>query len=383
MDDSKQDRKKTSEFSRRDVLTRASAGLAASVAGFLLANSEATAAEPTLPEPPVPAAPAGDDSANNASIDPEHIFIPRPVKNPITVVTEPVMESKIPLQLTYVETVDGMYAPVGVRKPAGDGPFPFVVFAHMNGGMGTQWIREWTQYGSWTLEQFLKADYAVAWMRYRAEVNKDPVYGAPLKEGKREGRQAFSRAPLEYDDAIAIIKWVKTLPYVDPDRVGYVGLSHGGEMLMKITSEYNGLRAGIASEPASIDFLAHRPIPRDPNAPPVTETFKENTPEMQKEAVEKLRGQIDMAVAMQRINTIQTPIRVQGRDRDHNQAVFRLNYELLKEAGKDVVWQSYDHDEHGFIFVRRDPQGAYVPDPIQAQVVKDSLAYMDKYCKKP
>ena len=103
---------------------------------------------------------------------------------------------------------------------------------------------------------------------------------------------------------------------------------------------------------------------------------------MQKEAVEKLRGQIDMSVAMQRIDTINTPIRVQGRDRDHNQAVFRLNYELLKEAGKDVVWQSYDHDEHGFIFVRRDLQGVYAPDPIQAQVVKDSLAYMDKYCKR-
>lgn len=383
MDDSKQDRKKTSDLSRREVLTGASAGIAASVAGFLLAGADPAAAEPTLPEATmVPASPAAEDAANNVSIDPEHIFVPKPVKNPITVVTEPVMGSNIPLQLTYVETVDGMYAPVGVRKPAGDGPFPFVVFAHMNGGMGTQWIREWTQYGSWTLEQFLKAGYGVAWMRYRAEVNKDPVYGAPLKEGKREGRQAFSRAPLEYDDAIAIIKWVKTLPYVDPDRLGYVGLSHGGEMLMKITSEYNGLRAGIASEPASIDFLARRPIPRDPSAPPIPETFKENTPEMQKEAVEKLRGQIDMSVAMQRIDTINTPIRVQGRDRDHNQAVFRLNYELLKEAGKDVVWQSYDHDEHGFIFVRRDLQGVYAPDPIQAQVVKDSLAYMDKYCKR-
>lgn len=384
MDDSKQDKKKTSEFSRREVLNGASAGLVASVAGFLLAGADAAATEPTLPEPPVPASPgaAAEDTANNASIDPEDIFVPKPVKNPITVVTEPVMGSNIPLQLTYVEAVDGMYAPVGVRKPAGNGPFPFVVFAHMNGGMGTQWIREWTQYGSWTLEQFLKAGYGVAWMRYRAEVNKDPVYGAPLKEGKREGRQAFSRAPLEYDDAIAIIKWVKTLPYVDPERVGYVGLSHGGEMLMKITSEYNGLRAGIASEPASIDFLARRPIQRDPNAPPIPETFKENTPEMQKDAVEKLRGQIDMSVAMQRINAINTPIRVQGRDRDHNQAVFRLNYELLKEAGKDVVWQSYDHDEHGFIFVRRNPQGVYAPDPIQAQVVKDSLAYMDKYCKK-
>jgi hypothetical protein len=103
---------------------------------------------------------------------------------------------------------------------------------------------------------------------------------------------------------------------------------------------------------------------------------------MQKEAVEKLRGQIDMAVAVERINAIQTPIRVQGRDRDHNQAVFRLNYELLKEAGKEVVWASYDHDQHGFIFVRRNEQGAYAPDPTQAQVVKDSIAYMDGYLKK-
>jgi dienelactone hydrolase len=366
------------KVSRREVLAGATAGLAASLASAAFPLSSAAASEPA---PAVPMPQTGEN-AGNVSIDPEHIFVPRAVKNPITVVTEPVMGSTIPLQLTYVETVDGMYAPVGVRKPAGNGPFPFVVFAHMNGGMGTQWIREWTQYGSWTLEQFLKAGYGVAWMRYRAEVNKDPVYGAPLKEGKREGRQAFSRAPLEYDDAISIIKWVKTLPYVDPERIGYVGLSHGGEMLMKITSEYNGLRAGIASEPASIDFLARRPIPRDPNAPPVPETFPTTSAEIQKEAVEKLRGQIDLATAMQRINAINTPIRVQGRDRDHNQAVFRLNYELLKEAGKDVVWQSYDHGEHGFIFVRRNEKGAYAPDPLQLQVVRDSIAYMDKYCKK-
>ena len=113
MDDWKQDRKKTSDLSRREVLTGASAGIAASVAGFLLAGADPAAAEPTLPEATmVPASPAAEDAANNVSIDPEHIFVPKPVKNPITVVTEPVMGSNIPLQLTYVETVDGMYAPV-------------------------------------------------------------------------------------------------------------------------------------------------------------------------------------------------------------------------------------------------------------------------------
>jgi dienelactone hydrolase len=249
----------------------------------------------------------------------------------------------------------------------------------MNGGMGVRWIREWTQNGSWTLEQFLKAGYAVAWMRYRAEV--EDTYGKPLVEGKQEGRQIFSRGPLEYEDAISIIKFVKTLPYVDANRVGYLGLSHGGEMLMKIASEYHGLHAGIASEPASMDYLAKRPpAPGTPRGP---ETLPVNSQEMQRKATAEARTQLDMAVAMKRINAITTPIFIQGRDRDHHQDIFRLNYELLREAGKDAQWKSYDHNEHGFIFVKRNAEGVYAPDPIQTQAVKDAIAYFDRYMKKP
>ncbi len=320
------------------------------------------------------------EKPRNSSIDPEHIFISNGVKNPATEIIEPVPGSEFPLHLIYVETADGMYAPIGLRKPEGPGPFPIILFAHMNGGLGTRWIREWTQNGSWTLEQFLKAGYAVAWMRYRAEIKEG--YGIKLEEGKQEGRQIFNRGPFEYEDAISIIKFVKTLSYVAPDRVGYLGLSHGGEMLMKIASEYNGLRAGIASEPASIDYLARRPQKRDPNAPPPPETLSANTEEMQRKAVEELRERIDTAVAMERINAVKMPIFVQGRDRDHHQDIFRLNYELLRDAGKDVEWKSYDHGEHGFIFVRRNEQGLYDPDPIQVQIVKDSIAYFDRKMKK-
>jgi dipeptidyl aminopeptidase/acylaminoacyl peptidase len=324
---------------------------------------------------------AAQQPPKNASIDPEHIFFTEPVQSPITAITEPVPGSEFPLQLIYVETVDGLYAPIGLRKPAGNGPFPVIVFAHMNGGLGAQWIREWTRNGSWTLEQFLKAGYAVVWMRYRAEVKEG--YGIRLVEGQQEGRQIFNRGPFEYEDAISIIKYVKTLSFVDPNRVGYLGLSHGGEMLMKIASEYDGLRAGIASEPASMDYLARRPKPRDPNAPLIPETLSVNTAEMQRKAVEEQRARLDMAVAMERIRTVKMPILIQGRERDHNQAIFRLNYELLREAGKDVEWKSYDHDKHGFIFVQRNAQGLYAPDPIQRQIVKDSIAYFDRYLKKP
>jgi dienelactone hydrolase len=316
----------------------------------------------------------------NASVDPEHIFVPAPVKNPLTEVVEPVRGSEFPLHLLYVETVDGLYAPIGLRKPAGNGPFPIVLFAHMNGGLGARWIREWTDNGSWTLEQFLKAGYAVAWLRYRAEVRDS--YGEPLKEGKFEGRQIFNRGPLEYDDAIATIKFVKTLPYVDPQRVGYMGLSHGGEMLMKIASEYDGLRCGIASEPASIDYLARRPMPRQPGAPPIPETLPPQTEQMQQKAADETRARLDLALAQRRIAAIKTPMLIQGRDRDHNQAIFRVNYQLLKEAGKNVEWKSYDHDEHGFVFVRRNQQGVYAPDAIQRQAVADSIAYFDGCLKK-
>jgi len=72
----------------------------------------------------------------NAQIDPQCI-----------VVTEPVQGSDIPVQLMYVETVDGLYAPIGLRTPAAAGSFPLVLFASGNGGGGMAVVREFTQNG--------------------------------------------------------------------------------------------------------------------------------------------------------------------------------------------------------------------------------------------
>ncbi len=317
------------------------------------------------------------DAGESQSIDPMWLHAREAMSGNAPSFTEPVMGSDIPVEIMFVELVDGVYAPIGLRKPQGNGPFPTVVFAHMNGGYGLRWVREWTQYGSGTLEEFLDAGYAVVWMRYRAEVNN--AYGTPRVERKRTGRLLLNRGPFEYEDAISIIEHVKTLPYVDPDRVGYVGLSHGGEMLMKITSEYHGLRAGIASEPASSEFLARGP--RDPNTPPQPETLEVTSDEIQAKAAEELRNRLDMDVAMERINAISTPIFIQARERDHNYGTFRVNYELLRDAGKDVEWRAYDHDEHGFLFITRNADGVYDPVAVQREAVRDALAYMNRHLK--
>ncbi|MED5535731.1 MAG: prolyl oligopeptidase family serine peptidase [Pseudomonadota bacterium] len=318
----------------------------------------------------------------NKSVDPAWLFVPESVESEEFVAIEPVMGSDFPVELRFVELLDGVYAPIGFRKPAGDGPFPTVVFAHMNGGYGLSWIREWTQYGSGTLEEFLDAGYAVVWMRYRAEV--DTAYGSELTVREFQGRDRWSRGPLEYEDAIEIVEYVRALPTVDADRVGWVGVSHGAEMLFKIASEYQGLRAGVASEPAASDYLAR--LPSDPNAPPSLsqpETMDKNTPEMQTSAVQALRTRIDSEQAMERIRAIDMPIFVAGRDRDHNQSTFRLAYELMIEAGKSAEWNSYDHDHHGFIFVQRNAEGVYEPDSLQQAVVADSIAFFDRYMAAP
>lgn len=301
------------------------------------------------------------------SIDPAHVDI-----------VEPVSGSDIPVHLMYVETLDGLYAPIGLRKPSGNGPFPIVLLASGNGGEGMAWIRDAVENRGYIMERFLEAGYAVAWLRYRAEVELGYNKGGRLVEDIRQGRQLLNRSPLEYEDEISIIKYVKTLPFVDPDRVGLLGLSHGGEMVLKITSEYDGAAAAVASEPAAHEFLALSP---DNTATVNEETGLRNIESMQMRAVEKVRARIDMDIAQKRIATINTPILVMGRKSDHLQGIFRTTYELLKEAGKDVAWTSYDHPLHGYVYPLRGKGGEYEVNDVQDAAIKEVISYFDAHMK--
>jgi len=306
-------------------------------------------------------------TTDTTGIDPQNI-----------VITEKVEGSAIPVHLMMIEMIDGVYLPIGLRKPAGRGPFPLVVFASGNGGRGMAWVRDWTQNRSWTQEQFLTAGYAVAWLRYRAEVDYAYDKIGKLIEDRRQGRQLLNRGPLEYEDVIAIVEHLKTLPDIAADRIGYMGVSHGGEMAFKIASEYAGIRAMIASEPAAHEFLRLRP---DATAQINPETGLLNVEKMLMREAEKVRPRITEEVARARMAPIKTPIFVQGRNADELQGIFRVCYDLLAELGKDAKWETYDHDVHGFVYVVRNDKGVYAPDALQVQSIKDSIAWFDKYLK--
>jgi dienelactone hydrolase len=302
-----------------------------------------------------------------AEIDPDHVVVTRPVRG-----------STIPVQLMYVELIDGVYAPIGLRTPPGNRPFPLVLFASGNGGGGMAVVQDYTQNRSWTQEQFLAAGYAVAWMRYRAEVDYAYDRIGKLVEDRRQNRQLLNRGPLEYEDVISIVDHVKRLPAIAPDRIGYMGMSHGGEMAFKIASEYHGLRAMVANEPAAHEFLRLRP---DATARINPATGLLDVERMLMRDPDQVRARITEDVALARMRPIATPIFVQGRNSDELQGIFRVCYDLLVELGNDSQWATYEHDVHGFVFARRNDAGVYAPDTVQIRAVSDSIAFFDKYMK--
>jgi hypothetical protein len=70
-----------------------------------------------------------------------------------------------------------------------------------------------------------------------------------------------------------------------------------------------------------------------------------------------------------------------GRETDELQGIFRLNYELLAEAGKDVEWVSYDHDLHGYIYPLRGADGEYEVNDVQHESIAFVIAYLDRHLK--
>ncbi len=280
------------------------------------------------------------------------------------------------VHFVYVETWDGLYAPMALRLPPGEGPFPIILLGSGNGGDAMRWHRNVLAERSYILDALIEAGYACAWLRYRTEVELGYNDGGSLVRDMRQGREMFSRSPLEYEDEIAAIDFVKQLDIVDADRVGLVGVSHAGEMILKLTSEYHGAAVGVCCEPASHEYLALTP---DDTAFVNEETQMRNIEDMQMAETEKVRRRIDIDVAAKRIAGIETPLLIMGRDDDHLQGIFRTTYELLEEAGKDVEWVSYDHPLHGYIYPERGADGAYAVDDMQRDAIAHVIAYLDRH----
>jgi dipeptidyl aminopeptidase/acylaminoacyl peptidase len=290
--------------------------------------------------------------------------VTEPLEPAVFVFTEPVQNSDIPVDITLLETVDGLYTAIGLRKPKGKGPFPLVLFFTGNGGGGVPWVRHQINNRAYTMERFLAAGYAVGWLRYRAEVWFEYTRVPPLQVSRHLAHQLLNRPPLEYDDLKTIIGFVRKLPYVDAGKVGLVGNSHGGGMILKALAEMD-VAAAIASEPDASEFLQ-----MDPEKFGADVEFR---------TMESVAPYLNKDVAMQRIRRVNTPILMLGRDDDHLSGIFETAYTWMKEAGRNVEWISHDHPVHGYLIRVPKEDGVYKPDKVQMEAVQESLDFFGRH----
>jgi dienelactone hydrolase len=142
--------------------------------------------------------------------------------------------------------------PATLFKPDGSGPFPAVVMMHDCSGLGP---RSSGAPGRWAKE-LVGRGYAVILP------DSFSTRGYPsgvCTEPPRRGRVAI-RPERRAADARAALAFLQTLPYVDRERIGLMGGSHGGaSTLATLSSPGSGFVAAVALYPRCSTFPQFKP----------------------------------------------------------------------------------------------------------------------------
>lgn len=254
-----------------------------------------------------------------------------------------VSEADSPVQQTYIKSKDGLYIAAAIRKPKGSGRYPAIVIFHgAPGGRGMEQLVGWSRgdTGGPVWERFLQEGYVVAVADYRG--GNMNLTSAPSTNGMITS----------IDDGLAVIDYIKALPYVDPDRINLYGVSLGGNLVMNLVSRVP-VHAAIVGAPAVMWFLGIQMPP--PGSPPNPDAFKNLKP--------------DPEISRKNIEPIRTPVLILVGTADRLMPVAITLHDALAAAGKSARLEIY---EGGYHDVCLGPQGQKRPDLPQGEALFDS-----------
>jgi acetyl esterase/lipase len=136
----------------------------------------------------------------------------------------PVAASKIIVEegLVY-STPDGQELKLDLARPAGDGPFPAIVFIHGGGW----YLGDRSAYRD-SIEEAAKRGYVAATVSYR-------LMKFDAKE--KDSTTATPAFPAQVHDVKAAVRWLRANAanyHVDPERIGATGASAGGHLSLML-----------------------------------------------------------------------------------------------------------------------------------------------------
>jgi len=166
---------------------------------------------------------------------------------------------------------------------------------------------------------------------------------------------------------MAIIEDVRRLPFIDAKKVGLIGNSHGGGMILKAGAEGLDVAAAVVEEPDASEFLQLDPHVFD----------KE---EADLHSMELVTPHVNKKIAVERLHRIKVPLIFMNRDHDHMQGLFETVSKWAQEAGLNSEHVSYNHDVHGYLLrVKQDGKGVYQPDPIQVKAIQQTIDFFNRH----
>jgi dienelactone hydrolase len=266
-----------------------------------------------------------------------------------------VREADSPVQPVYIKTKDGLYVAAALRKPKGDGPFPALIHFHgAPGGRGMDQLAGWSRgaTGGPVWERFLQEGYVVVVADYRRINFQDMAKSIPRDQASY------------VDDGIAVVDYVKALPYVDKSRVNVYGVSLGGNLVLHVIGRTE-IHAAILGAPAPLEFLGASMPPAKPGENP-TERFKRMT--------------LDLERAAKNIEPIHCPILILVGTDDSLIGIDRSLHDELEKRSKSVRLEIYQKGYHDFCM---GPQGhAGRKEPL-LDITLDALEESVRFLKQP
>ncbi len=215
------------------------------------------------------------------------------------------------------KTKDGMTAVATYRKPAGEGPYPAVVFIH--GGL--------TELPEQNLTRQLRFN---------------PVYTRMLAAGyvivvgtfRTYDQDVQSQGPIL--DSLAVVEAVKELPFVDSQSVVVFGGSGGGSIALELAG-LTDLAAAVCGEPATILYTGMLTTGEyGPRLKIMANPHEYFTPEIKERTRKKLK-------------TIRCPVLIlHGDIHDLKTMNGEIMLPEMKAAGVNLTYKVYPGNPHGF-----------------------------------
>jgi dipeptidyl-peptidase 4 len=158
----------------------------------------------------------------------------------------PYLSEHLPTEFGTLKAGDGQTLYYQITKPRNLVPgkrYPVVVFVY--GGPGVQLVqRAWTRSNEQLFRQYLaQHGYIVFTLDNRGSAGRGVKFKTAIYQ---------HMASVEVQDQVAGVNFLKTLPYVDPKRIGVFGWSYGGYMtLMCMMQAPDVFAVGVAGAPVT------------------------------------------------------------------------------------------------------------------------------------